>query len=366
MVFEKILGHLLNRMKHFYAAIQKTGKATLLIVLALFSFSCVSTRSLMIEVPEKAKNELPEKIQSLLLISRVYNDTYTDLEADSLQKLFYLQRFNYDTVINDLRTIDTTLKALGELLFESGRYDFVIPEERFQPTGNSVAMAGEMKAEEIKDWCETYKTDAVLSLDFFKTRVMTEYDQLVNFDQENNSFYDFAHATMKVSYEGLFRLYDAEKAGVIYRKFLRDTISWEASDRTTSALFSHFTPVKDALAETGIAIALDVSAEISPTWRTEYRKYFVTGSENLKLATALVDSNQWETAIAMWKNLAETAKQKSVKSKAEFNVAVGYEITGDIDAAIQWGLRSFETMYRTQTYEYLEILKNRKNELQKP
>ncbi len=365
MVFEKILGHLLNRMKQFYRAINKTGKTALLLVLALVSFSCVSTRSLMIEIPEKAKSELPENIQSLLLISRVYNDSYTDLETESLQKLFYLQRFNYDTVIHDMRAIDTTLKALGELLFESGRYDFVIPEERFQPTGNSVAMASEMQAAEIKDWCETYKTDAVLSLDFMKTRVMTEYDQLVNFDQESNSFYDFSHAEMKVSYEALFRVYDAEKEGVIYRKFLRDTILWDASDRTASALFSHFTPVKDALAETGIAIALDVSAEISPAWRTEYRKYFVTGDENLKLATALVDSNQWETAIAMWKNLAETAKQKSVKSKAEFNLAVGYEMTGDIDAAIQWGLKSFETMYRTQTYEYLEILKNRKNELQK-
>lgn len=353
-------------MKQIYTTIQKTGKAALLIVMALFSFSCVSTRSLLIEIPEKAKSELPENIQSLLLITRAYNDSYTDLEADSLQKLFYLQRFNYDTVIYDLRTIDTTLKALGELLFESGRYDFVIPENRFQPTGNSVALAGEMPAGVIKDWCETYKTDAVLSLDFFKTRVMTEYDQLVNFDQENNSFYDFAHAKMKVSYDALFRIYDAEKESVIYRKLLRDTILWEASDRTTSALFYHFTPVKDALAETGIAIALDVSAEISPVWRTENRKYFAKGDETLKSANVLVNSNQWETAISMWKNLAETTKQKTVKSKAEFNVAVGYELTGDIDAAIQWGLKSFETMFRIQTYEYLEILKNRKNELQKP
>jgi tetratricopeptide (TPR) repeat protein len=365
MVFEKILGYLLNFMKHVYTTLQKTGKAVLLLVITLFSFSCVSVRTLMIEIPEKAKNELPENVQSILLLTRVYNDSYTDLEADSLQKLFYLQRFNYDTVINDMRAIDTTLKALGELLFESGRYDFVIPEDRFQPTGNSVAMAAEMPAEEIKRRCETYKTDAVLSLDFIKTRVMTEYDQLVNFDQESNSFYDFAHAEMKVSYEALFRIYDADKEGVIYRKFLRDTILWEASDRTTSALFSHFTPVKDALAETGIAIALDVSAEISPAWRTEFRKYFVSGHDNLKLATALVDSSQWETAIALWKNLAETEKKKSVKSKAEFNLAVAYEMTGDIDTAIQWGLKSFETMYRTQTFEYLEILKYRKNELQK-
>jgi hypothetical protein len=67
----------------------------------------------------------------------------------------------------------------------------------------------------------------------------------------------------------------------------------------------------------------------------------------------------------IWENLADSTKQKGLKSKAEYNMAIGYEMLGDIDEAIRWGLRSYKTMYRPLTYEYLEILKRRKAELLK-
>jgi hypothetical protein len=71
----------------------------------------------------------------------------------------------------------------------------------------------------------------------------------------------------------------------------------------------------------------------------------------------------WATAVEKWKGIAEKAGSKTLKSKAQFNVALGYEILGDIDLAIQWALNSYNTMYRPLTYEYLETLKRRKNEL---
>jgi len=88
-------------------------------LLIVISFSCVSTKPLFIEIPQKSQKELPSNIQSLLLVARIVDDSYTNLKADSLQKLFYLQQFDYDTIINDIQAVDTTLKALGELLFES-------------------------------------------------------------------------------------------------------------------------------------------------------------------------------------------------------------------------------------------------------
>ena len=34
---------------------------------------------------------------------------------------------------------------------------------------------------------------------------------------------------------------------------------------------------------------------------------------------------------------------------------------GNLDEAIRWGLKSYETMFRPVTYRYLEILKARKS-----
>jgi len=362
MVFEKVLGHLLkfaNVEKHF----GKIASYVSVFLLIIISFSCVSTKSLLIEIPQKSKKELPENIQSLLLMGRVLNDNYTDLDADSLQMLFYRQKFDYDTIINDFQTIDTTLKALGNLLFESGRYDIVIPENRFPKIDNTSLIAAEMQWDEIKELCDTFRTDAILSLDYFKTRVMTEYQSTTNYNVFSGNFADQAHAEMKINYEALFRVYDPKLERVIMRRFMRDTLAWEGTDQTAKDLFRWLTPVKDALTETGISIALDLSGEICPGWRNEKRAYFASGDSNMKQAPPLINSNQWEAAIAIWKDTAEKTKSKSLKSKAEFNIALGYEMLGDLDSSINWALQSYNTMYRTNTYNYLETLKRRKNEI---
>jgi hypothetical protein len=65
----------------------------------------------------------------------------------------------------------------------------------------------------------------------------------------------------------------------------------------------------------------------------------------------------------LWKETVQNAKSKSLKSKAEFNIALGYEMLGDIDESIKCALQSYETMFRTNTYNYLETLKRRKTEL---
>jgi len=143
----------------------KISVSVSVILLIFISFSCISTKPLLIEIPQKSNKELPENIQSLLLIARVVDNSYTNLDEDSLQNIFFKQSFSYDTIINDIHTVDTTLKALGELLFESGRYDYVIPENRFPKLENTTLIAGEMPWPEVKELCDTFDTDGLLSLD---------------------------------------------------------------------------------------------------------------------------------------------------------------------------------------------------------
>jgi len=114
------------------------------ILVTLMAVSCVQTRSLTIDIPFPASRELPQQIQSLTLVSQAVNDQFDDLTADSLQKIFYNKNFRLDTVLYDYHMADTTLKALGELLFESGRYIYAIPETRFIPPSPILGMANEL------------------------------------------------------------------------------------------------------------------------------------------------------------------------------------------------------------------------------
>jgi hypothetical protein len=333
-----------------------------LIFLITVFVSCVSTKPLVIEIPQQSRKELPHSIQSLTLVNRTIDNSFNDIDTDSLQKTFYLHSFNYDTIVNDIQASDTTLIALGELLFESGRYDFVIPKNRFLKFDQNSFFNTAMEWDEVRELCKTYNTDAVLSLDYFKTRFSTDYNKESYYDPGKDGFIWISMAEMKIYYEALFRVYDPVHEKIILKEFMRDTLIWEDMNRTVEELFYKFTPVKKALSETGIAIALDFSEKISTKWRKEHRSYFNKGDAKLKQAAMFVDDSDWETAMLLWKEIVENSKSKSTKSKAEFNLAVGSELQGNLDEAINWALKSYKTMYRQVTYNYLETLKRRKNE----
>jgi len=180
----------------------------LLLLSAIITFSCVSTNTLLIDIPRPSPKELPRSIQSLALISQSVDQNYTDISSDSLQKIFFKQRFNLDTVIYDLQMADTTLKALGELLFESGRYDFVIPRQRFIYVQKDSVKVPLLPWKEIENIARSFDVDAVLSLDHLKTRVISQYDRETYYDPYQNGFYSGATAEMKIYYEALFRVYD--------------------------------------------------------------------------------------------------------------------------------------------------------------
>ena len=358
MVFEKVLGFILNfKMKRIQFS--KIYNFVAVVLLSIIFFSCVSTKALYIEIPQEPKKKLPEEIQSLLLVTRVVDNSYTDLESDSLQRIFYKQSFNYDTLVKDQQMVDTMLQALGALLYESERYDIVIPVERHLDFRKNSLITEEMIWEEVGILCETFNTDAVLSLDYLTTKVYTSFDKNSEYDIKNDAFLNFVEADMKIGYEALFRIYYPAEKEVVYRKYLRDTVYWEDADYTIERLFRRFTPVKKALKETGIAIALDVSGEISPVWRNGKRTYFASGNAELKQAALLVENGDWESAKNAWITIAENTSSKSIKSKAEYNISLAYEMLGDLNSSVEWIIKSYKTMYRTQTVNYMEILEYR-------
>jgi hypothetical protein len=335
------------------------------ILLMILITGCNTPRVITIEIPKKGENELPEQIQSLLLVNRTVDDSYSDLPSDSLQNIFFRQGFNLDTTIYDLQAADTMLHALGDLLFESGRYDYVIPENRFIDHEKNAFMSEAMNWDEVKDLCHQFQTDAVLSVDLFKTRVITKYDKDTYFNPIDNSFYEAVAAHMAVVYEALFRVYDPENERIPVREFLRDTLYWEDTGGSASELFENFTPVKQAITEASIALALDLSEKISTTWQREQRPLLSDKTEEMQQAEKLASSGDWKSAMTIWEKVAAENKSKSTRSMAMLNLAVGYEIQGDLEKAVYWGLESYNTQFRQLTYDYLNRLKYRKLELEK-
>lgn len=322
-------------------------------------YSCKSYYVVLpIENARPAPEELPADIQSITLMNRSMNNQFENYRTDSLQLYFFRNNYQLSKIILDSLAADTTIKALAELMFESGRYDVVIPLERNIQRNESYEVLPEALSDElVKKYCADYKTNALMVMERFSTKAMADYsvEKYMNPTTGTSKIYN---ATLDLKYHSFFRIYKPGHPEWTKEISLTDTIFWESMEYSQQELFNRLPSTKQALISAGIKIALDVDNKLSPDWEQEKRGFFLITAKN-DLGQQLISENKLDEAADYWSEMAQS-KNKKIRSKAEYNLALISELNGDIDQAISWGLKSFYSYYRNQTEAYLKKLKAKK------
>ena len=333
------------------------------ILMLLFVFcSCSSTyRSIVVETSQLSSNILPGRINSLTLMNRSINNQFINFDEDSLQKSFYAQNFNIkNAVILDSLAADTTLKTLGRMLYNNGRYDIVIPEER-----NIIRLDNKYyKIQEDVDWntvkeiCNTFNTDALLVIERYYNRISTSY----KIYPSTAEYYRHVTASIDSKYSAAVKIYDPTEKKVIRQFEVSDTISWSDGALSTEKLFEKCPTIKKCLIQSGIQTAIDINRYLSPVWKKEERNFYIIDTKENKTAGKLVLKNEWGKVYNYWLPFTKSSK-KQIRSKAEFNMAVASEMLGNIEEAILWATKSNKSVYRYQTEIYMKKLMKRKEVL---
>ena len=335
---------------------------TRLLMLTLVLSSCsVPYRSLTIETARPSSHLLPKDIHSLTLVNRGVTNEFRNFNEDSLQQFFYNKGFNYQSVILDSLAADTTLKALGTLLYESGRYDVVIPEERnLNRNLKFYLMPQSLDWDEVASICKKFNTDALMVIERYYDKLLTEYHLFV----PSGGMTRYASATIDSKYDAVVKVYDPVKKEITRQLLVDDTISWQDADGSTKALFKRLPSIKQCLIQTGIQVALDIDSHFSPTWVKESRIFFLLADGDASRIQVFADQHDWQGAYDYWLNFAQSSKT-TIRSKAEFNLALAAEMLGELDLSIEWANKSYYTKYMNQTNNYLLKLKQRQQILKR-
>ena len=206
---------------------------------------------------------VPDTIQSVVLMNRSMTPEFSNLNPDSLEALFIRKKLHLDNVFLDSLAADTTLHAIVNALYESGRFDVVIPVRRNLPNINPSYNdpSPSLTLAQVKQICDEFKTDALLCMDNFYEKVNT------SFNVETLSFYTNEKeysAYIQVAYHSNWKLYQPREKLMIAKFEVKDTISWERYGRTLQDTYENLPLIREALMDGAVENGENFAAFISP------------------------------------------------------------------------------------------------------
>lgn len=294
---------------------------------------------------ETLKNNI--LFDSVVILNPTYlNDySYTGLEVE-MDSVFL------KSSIEEIKPSKIAVRSLKTML---GKF---IPEDRTNVIKIDPEYALYTRSE-IDKIAENTGADLFLSFDFF-----AGFDGI----HINNRTKAGAETVLNIAF---WNIYDLDTRELIYFYNKYDTIYWNTNHLAGVEVYNmknakkYLPERKDAVLNAADIAGTNFAELLVPHWLEVQRMYYKSGHAELKQAEELIEQNKWLEAAELWKKNVDN-KNKSIAAKSMFNLALACEINGDIDAAIDWTVKSFhvfesknaEHYYNCQ--DYLKILQQRK------
>ncbi len=209
---------------------------------------------------------------------------------------------------------------------------------------------GLYSAEDLKRINDTTGANLLLSLDYYG-----QFERVVDSDWQH----------IMISYVvSLWNFYDLQTRELKYSYNLTDTVPARPDN------FPKFNP-----RELSVSYIPEVSGNnfanfLAPHWVEVQRTFYKSGQIELKKAEQLAEENKWLEAAEIWKKNV-TNVNKNVAAKSMFNLALACEIEGELDAALDWVVKSYyvfkddNDVHQFNCKEYIRIIGIRKMDIQK-
>jgi len=344
-----------------------SARNLIIILSAILLFSCSSVCTIGIQTAIPPKYPVSTEIQSIAVLNRSINQNFTNLDRDSLEKILIKNELFLDTLVMDSVAADTSIQVAAKALFESGRFDVVVPKQRNIYRNDKGGLLNPLDKSFINDICKDFNVNAVLVLESFAEKLSTKLKvnkYPVGFEQGVSLGQYSYNATIDVAYNLIWILYQPQLNPAILRYDVRDNVFGDLFYYSKDNLNKSLPCVKEALIVGGIASGIEMSEYIRPRWKDEIRHYFITGKKEIDAAIPLIKQNKWEEAASLWKNYASDPS-KTLRSKIEYNLALAEEMSGNLDLAIEWAIKSYKTKYTKRAESYIRYLSQRQNLLKK-
>lgn len=324
---------------------------TLSVTVALLS-SCSSMLFTSIDILRPAKVTFPTDVTNVVLVNN--SVAQSPDYGHTIQELN--QREQKVSIPTDSLSI-FTLAALAEGMVEKEFFSSVSLEPTSINTGNYFNVPAPPEREKVQESATRNRAEGVVSLN----RILVNDKQGLVFDQEYNLFIGYLEAIYETHWSIHFPLKNQ-----IYTYTVKDTVYWESESYSRLRAVQGLPDRKNALID-GALIVGEKSVNRFIPWWDKVDRYFFTSSRNaLKSGMDSVYHKNWKGAITTWELGLKSTSITKAKAQLSHNLAVAYEIIGDLEQAKAYSDQSLEYFLLgfSANYDHLLTVANYNEELE--
>jgi tetratricopeptide (TPR) repeat protein len=256
-----------------------------------------------------------------------------------------------------------TLSALQEELTASGFFKNVDVLLQSVNDKTDFFVVRPLLPESATSLAKTYGADVILSLNRLKVNDLVGESYL----SEEHVYY----TALVARYESQWTVHYPDKAEA-ERYIFRDTVFWESEDISWERALANLPDKYDALVDGALYAGQSTLKRLIPYWTSADRYFFGSNNKKMKAGLDSIYTKNWQAAIDIWEKALPDCK-KSLKGQVANNLAVAYELNGDVNKAAEYAQMALDILQSNMgvkidhlsiVSDYLDQLKLRKREVE--
>ena len=303
---------------------------------SFFIISCSPVRYIAVETHSPAALTFAPDMRRILIVNNAVEQQRVSFESDIREVPDSIRISADSTAIDFCRTLGETIAGFA------GFDDVRLLEDAYRKDSQSL-LAPLLLQDEIRQLCDEHEIDVVISLD----RLLFTIKEHTGYTYFYNEF--MVGGLIEVNMSGVLRVYLPSRVSPLSTIALSDSITPAApltilrkDSQVWEIIFTD--DQTNLLRESAKYLAEEARIHFIPYWTEDIRWYYKSSDSRWKEAVAFATTEQWDKALNIWQKLYTHTSSWKPKARLASNIALGFELTGDLNEALNYAKLSHQLL----------------------
>jgi hypothetical protein len=296
---------------------------------------------------------LPDHIKTIALIDRSIQE---ESPQNKLEQVVTGEMFRQDE-----QAVMKITDGFIEACSGTQRYQTIRTAEKYKSNGTKNTFPEPLDWNTIDEICKRHQSNAVLAIEIFDTDFILT-NSPIKIETTNDKGVIIPRIEIKATGVAVInfgiRLYDATNRVILDEYQTTHRLNLDAQAPTLQAALNQILDKTEAINRASFDAGFIYGERISPTYYKVTRYFFDKPKKELGAGVRYSEVADWKGAINAWMKVVEKGDRKDA-GRAAFNIAVAYEVLGDLEQAKSWAARSHTEFEEKEADDYYKKLVDR-------